>query len=288
MKTTHSERMRAEQVSAAVDQLLGDPSTELEHLDPADTDLLDTARHLARLPLLLGPMGPGLEQDLGRRLRLDAIQGRRRLSLRPAWAVAGLAAVLLAVMLLTPLGETAVASFMAVFRLGRTEVRITPADTPLPATVVAKETAVQQTLTLAEAQTRVPFAIPQPAHLPPGYQLGRVHSYTYPELPAWLPQPFFVELVYDDGHGGQLALRCYPIMLGEQASISGLNLQAAPIQDVRDVTVNGQPGVLLSLGTERTGATWQEVVWEQDDLILALSAIDLAAEDLMSIAESVR
>jgi len=199
-----------------------------------------------------------------------------------------LAVLVLAVGLLTPLGRTALASFMAVFSLGRTEVHVTPADLTSTATAVAGSTAVVGDLTLEQAQAQVSFAIPQPADLPPGYRLTGAHSYTYPDLPAWIPQPFCIELVYGDGQGHQAALRLYPIALGDRASISGLNLEATPIQDVRDVDVNGKPGVLLRLGDQGAKTVWQEVVWEQGDLILALSAASLSEDELMRMARSVR
>ena len=291
MRTTKKERIRAEQVSAAVDQVVQDPSGQPGRLDPADAGLLDTARHLARLPWLLGPLDPVLEQRVMRRVRAaETGQAQRLPRFRPAWVAGGLAAVLFAVMMLTPLGQTAVASFMAVFDLGRTEVRITPVDTQSApsSTGVAGDAAVQQSLTLADAQAQVAFSIPRPAYLPSGYRLREVKAYTYPDLPAWVPQPFFVELVYEDASERKCTLRIYPITLGDGASISGMNLEAAPIRDVRDVDVNGQHGVLLQLGTGRPEAAWQEMVWEQDDLILALSATDLSEADLLDIARSVR
>ena len=261
-----------------------------ELLDPADAGVLGTARRLAQLPALLGPLSPVLEQRVLCALRApDASKSRAR-RLRLGWASVGLAVVLLVALLWTPQGQTAVAGFLAVFRLGRTEVRITPAGTPsaLPATAVAASTAVRESLTMDEARQRIAFAIPEPAYLPSGYELRAVDSYTYPDLPAWVPQPFFVELVYGNGHGDDLVLRVYSILLGDQASISGLNLQAAPIQEVRDVEVDGQPGVLLQLGHEPDQVVWQELVWEQDERILALSSADLSEADLLRIARSVR
>ena len=292
LNTTRSERARAAEISAAVDELIHNADAQPGQfpVDPEDIGLLTTARQLTRLPSLLGPVNPLLEQQIIRRVRTAGQAPPHILRLRLGWAVAGLLTILLAITLFTPLGQTAMASFMAVFKLGRTEVRITPVDTPalLQATVVAQSTAVQQTLTLDEARAQVSFAIPQPAYLPPGYRPRGAISHTYPDLPAWVPQPFFVELIYEDGQAHELSLRAYPIMLGDQASISGMNLQAAPIQDVQDVDVNGQPGVLLRLGSGRRGTSWQEVVWEQGDLILALSANDLTEVDLLRIARSVQ
>lgn len=289
MRATRDERVRAEQISAAVDQLLRDSSAELEPVDTVDAGMLAAARRLARLPELLGPVEPALEQRVMRQVRAAGRPSRPARRFRLAWAAAGLVAVLLVVMLLTPLGQTAVAGFMAVFNLGRTEVRIAPVSTaPVQPSATATGPAVRESLTLEQAQEQVAYAIPQPAYLPQGHRLQEVNGYTYPEMPAWIPQPLFLELVYGDEQGGEWVLRVYAIMLGDQASIAGLNLEAQPIHEVQDVDVDGQPGVLLSLGTDRVRVTWQELVWEQDGLILALSSADLTEEDLLQIARSVR
>lgn len=289
MRTTRDEQIRAEQASAAVDQLLRDPEARPGRLADGDAGLLDTAQRLARLPALLGPVDPVLERRVMRHVQAAA-PPQPAPRLRWGWAVAGLAAVLLVVALLTPMGQTAVASFMAVFNLGRTEVNITPVEAPaLPAGIVAAgSTAVAQTLTLAEAQAQVSFTIPQPAYLPPDYRLDMVQTTTYPDLPAWIPQPFLIELVFGDDQGHDCTLRVYPITLGERASISGLNLEASSIQDVRDVEIGGRAGVLLQLGAPGAKAVWQEVVWEQDDLVLALSTADLPEDELLRMARSVR
>jgi hypothetical protein len=289
MRTTKTERLRAEQVSVAIDQLIRDPNARLEQVIPDDPGVLDTARQLAGMASLLGAVDLELERQVLHQVREKARQTGRHDYFRPGWAAVGLAAALLLVMLLTPLGHTVVASFMAVFDLGHTEVRITPVDGPtvLPSSAAAESSAIQRSLTLVEVQAQVPFAIPQPAYLPRGYDLREVSSYSFPDLPVWVLQPLFVELIYRDGEGDALTLRVYPIMLGEEASISGMNLQAAPIQDVRDVDVNSQPGVLLQLGTDRAEAAWQEVVWEQGDLVLALSTTNLGEADLLRIARSV-
>ena len=301
---SETEQGRAERVSEAVDRVLSGLDVQPDQVEAEDAGLLDTAHYLVALVGGLGPVDPAVEQrmirarqgEIGPARRPPGRQthaaheanGTRLPRLRPAWVLGGLAALLLAVVLLTPFGRTALASFMAVFSLGRTEVHITPSDLTSTAAAVAESTAVVANLTLEQAQAQVSFAIPQPADLPPGYRLSAVHSYTYPDLPAWIPQPFCIELVYDDGQGHQAALRLYPIALGDRASISRLNLEATPIQDVRDVDVNGQPGVLLRLGAQGGATVWQELVWEQGDLILALSAASLTEDELMRIAGSVR
>jgi hypothetical protein len=290
MRASKTERVRAERVSAAVDQFLREPGAAPEGLDPDEAGVLATAQQLLRLPALLGPVPPVLEQQVMRQVRATGRPARGVPRLGLGWAVAGLVTVLLLVVLFTPLGQTAVAGFMAAFNLGRTEVTIQPVHTPstLPATAMAGATAVRESLELEEAQGQVSYAIPQPAYLPSGYRLAGVNGYTYPDLPAWVPQPFFLELVYKDSAGDELLLRVYSITLGDEGSISELNLQATSIQDARNVDVSGQAGVLLQLGSDRTGAVWQEVVWEQGDLIVALSSGHLAEDELLRVARSVQ
>jgi hypothetical protein len=270
----------------AIEHLLRDPGAEVEARDAADAGVLDTARRLARLPALLGPVDPALEQQILRRARAQSAPRRPRV--RVGWAAAAVAVLLLAAALLTPLGQTALAQFMAVFRLGRTEVRITPADTTLTPATASTVAVVERSLSLEDAAALVAFPIPAPTYLPAGYRLQGVHAYTYPDLPAWVPQPFSLEVMFDDGAGHDISLRLYPILLGEEASISHLNLEAAPIQDVREVDIAGRPGVLMRLGSDPARATWQEVVWERDDLVLALSAGGLTEDDLLRMARSVQ
>jgi AcrR family transcriptional regulator len=290
MKVTKGERLRAEQVSAAIDRRIGVPGADPGQVAPDDAGLLATADQLARLPSLLGPVDAVFEQRVMARVRAGARPARRLPRFRPSWAVAGLAAILLLAALLTPQGQTAMASFMAVFNLGRTEVSITPVyERATPgATAAAQTAAIQEDLTLEQAQAQLPFALPQPAYLPTGYQMQGVRSYTFPDLPPWVPQPLFAELVYHDDQGQRLTLRVYPIMLSEEANISGLNLKATSIRDTQPIDVNGQPGVLLQLDTGGAGDGWQEAVWEHEDLILALSATNLRESELLAVARSVR
>ena len=284
MKTNELERMRAEQLSAAVDRLIRDPEAESGPVDPEDAGLVRTAQRLAQLPSLLGPVDPALERRVMH--QAQGVRARReRPGFRIVWAAAGVVAALLLVLLITPAGQTAVASFLGVFHLGRTEVQVTQVGTP---TATAQATVHREILTLEDAQARLPFAIPQPAYLPEGYGLQEVRGYTYPDLPAWLPQPFFVELVYAGESEAVCTLRVYPITVGEEASVSALNLEASSFEVVKDVKVEGQPAVLLRLGDGGRRSAWQEVVWEHGDLILALSASDLTETQLLQMAASVK
>ena len=289
MKVTGEERVQAEQVSAAVDQLLRDPDAAVDSPDAGVAEALAAARQMARLPVLQGPVDPAFQQSVMRRVRYADISSRRAPWARVRWAAVGLAVVLLAVMLLTPMGQTAVAGLMAVFDLGRTNVQIAPEYTPatLPTTAVEGGRAVQRSLTLDEAQDLVSFTIPQPGYLPSGFRLEGVNSYQYPDLPTWVPQPFFVELLYYDREGDELLLRVYSIGLGDGASIASLNLRAPLIEHAKDVDVNGQPGVLLQQDRASSGNLWQELVWEQDDLILALSSVHLDEPELLNVARSI-
>lgn len=290
MKSSYSEKSRAEQLTAAVDQLIRDPQAPMPPLAVADEELLRTARRLAALPALLGPVDPALETRIARQARRQAekpiLRGRMLPRFRLAWAAGGLALALLVVALLTPFGQTAIASFMSVFHLGQTVVSITPIVPEAVATVEAEATGISQSLTLDEAQ-KLPYPILQPAALPSGYSLRSITGYTYPDLPAWVPQPFSVELTYAKGQK-QFSLRLYPISLGtgDRLNISRMNLAATPIQNVEDVDVGGRPGVLLQVGSG--GKTvLQELVWEQDNLLLSLFSANLAEADMLAIARSV-
>ena len=76
MRTTRSERVRAARISAVVDELISDPKAQLAEYSEADTGVLETARQLARLPSLLGPVNPALEQRVLRAARAE--RGLRR------------------------------------------------------------------------------------------------------------------------------------------------------------------------------------------------------------------
>jgi hypothetical protein len=275
MNERRVEREQAARLAAALDELLVDPASRPEGLEAEESALVPTARRLAGLPALLGPTSPGLQSATERALHRAQItpQRGRRPAQRWRLVAAGLAVTLLVALLLSPVGQTAVASFLGIFHLGRTELQISQTGTPVP----AEHAAIRETWTLEEAQKRLPFALPQPAYLPAGYRFRAVYSYTYPDLPEWVPQPVLVDVDY-----GNLTLRVYPIMLGEDASISRLNLETTSVEKVQDLDVNGQPGVLL-----RAGDTWQEIVWEQGDLVLALWARDLSEEELLAVARSV-
>lgn len=283
------EQVRAAELSAAIDGLLNNSSVELEDTSKMETGLVDMARQLSRLPAMLGPVSHDLEQRVLGMVENTVDRPQPKQFYKGVMAVAAVAATLFLVMAFSPMGHTAMASFMAVFNLGRTEVRITPANDMIEPSSTAEihATAVQEALSLSEAQGAFGFVIPQPVDLPEGFDLQGTYSYSYPDLPAWVPQPFFLELVYQEPGGKEMTLRVYPIMLGDRASISGMDLQAKPIQSVEDVEIDGQPGVLLTLGSQQVPGAWHEIVWEQGDLILALSATELGPDTLLKVAGSV-
>ena len=284
---TEAEQLRAERVSEVVDLWLTEPDVDMTDLGLEETALLETAQLFARLPALLDPVEPSLAQRVMAQVRAGEGRPRRRRRFSPAWVGAAVA-VLLVLTILTPAGRTAVAGFMTVFHLGRTEVRITPAS--VAATAEVESAARSESMTLDEAQARVAFTVQQPQYLPPGYRLLAVTGFTYPDLPAWLPQPFSLELRYADEAGDAFAVRLYPITLdvGDRATIAGMNLEAAPIRDVQDVDLGGKPAVLLSLGRDDGEATWHELVWEQDDLMVVLTTSALTEAELLDVARSVR
>ena len=86
MSVSKAEKVQAERVSVAVEQLLREPGVMPQGLDPDEARTLATAQRLARLPALLGPVPPALEQQVMRRVRSTSPQPRGMIRSRLGWA----------------------------------------------------------------------------------------------------------------------------------------------------------------------------------------------------------
>jgi len=189
------EKQAARRLSDDIEQALAG-----QVVQPADGALLDTALWLAKL----GQALPAVPEDLRRRVRaivrLPAEQqpgqtvatprwaGGRHWRLRTAvWAVAGLVVMLLVASVFVPGGQRAWAS-MARSLLGQTRVELTPK--------VGSETrSVREPLRdLVAAELLIGRALSVPKSLPQGYVLQEITAVSFPDLPAWISQPLFVEL----------------------------------------------------------------------------------------------
>jgi hypothetical protein len=256
-------------------------------------DLLDTARQLARLGDWFGPPDPAFERRLTARIeaRLAERPPRRTAwRLRPVWGlVAGL--VLVVVGLFTSPGQAVVAELMAVFRLGRTQVRVEPETTrPVKASATAEITLPG----LPEAQAAVePRTLQVPAYLPQGYRLHRLSTRHFDELPAWV-QPLFIEVIYRQETAEviwELAYRQYFVASGGEGTIQALTYPTKEFESVQKVTVGGRPAVLLTrppASPVQPGEQVLHLVWEGENAVFTLlTSSTLLPDELVRIAESV-
>jgi len=125
-----------------------------------------------------------------------------------------------------------------------------------------------------------------PRTLPEGYVLREMAAVSYPDLPEWISQPFYVELVYGPEAGAHgLWLREYRLLFREYGGIKGIAAASESVSSMAEVDVSGVPGAILTFSHEEEMHT---VVWERDGLLLELKTDCLSEEELLRVARSVR
>lgn len=288
---SRSERIAAEKLSAEIDCLLrGEEAVALEG------ELQAVVERLAALNRLFEPPDVALRQRVWTRMqRVQSTRGGwRRRPVARTWAAIVLALVLVIVLLgVSPVGRLVIAEVMGAFRLERIEVRVTPRATAQPG-VEHQVTREEVLPDLAAAEELVGYELLTPASLPEGYELHAVKAVYYDDLPAWVPQPFYIDLDYrppgGDAHPYYLRLREYRVSFGGPGEgISALRFATGEVSMVEDVDLDGQRAVLLHL----PGAAFPpaemllEVVWEQDGVVVELMSQELSAEELVAIARAV-
>lgn len=133
-----------------------------------------------------------------------------------------------------------------------------------------------------------------PKALPQGYLLHEIAAVSYPDLPSWISQPFYVELCYGpEGAASGLRLRQYRLLFREFGGISGVQVAGDAVKDMEQVDVGGVTGLLLTLDSRRVPDPGgihpaYTVLWERDGLLLELETDHLSQELLLEIARSVR
>jgi len=281
------ERQAARRLAQRIEGML-----DIAECQEAD-DLLDTARRLTHLGDLFGPPDPAFERRLAARIETRlAASPRRRAAwrFRPAWAAA-VALALVVVGLFTPPGRSVVAELMAIFSLGRTEVRVEP---ELAGDLRSFTATAEITLPgLPEAQATVePRTLWVPASLPEGYRLHRLSTSHFDELPAWV-QPLFVDVTYrreTEEFVWELAYRQYFVASGGPGTIRALTYPPEEFESVEKVTVAGRPAVLLSRSpahSDQPGERVLHLVWEGDNTVFTLTSSELSPDALVQVAESV-
>jgi hypothetical protein len=307
-------------LSQAIDQLY-----DGERLDATSEDaaLLAVAERLAGLNRALGPARPVLEQRVAALVerRTEAcseqsesmpitnalhgfvhgytdwvvrvICGIRVVPQR--WNLAVLVVAMLVIGWLVWPGRATLARFGGVVNLGPVEVRLlAPTEPAVSVHQVQVTTTERRVGSLAEAEAQVGRSLLRPTWLPTGYALRQVTVVYYDAMPRWLGQPLFVDLSYraDQGPAARLDVRQYFVALGPGRDLHSLHFSDDQVRQVTRVEIGGQPGVLLTLGpVAGTGTPLPRltvVVWQQDGLLLELSTPNLTADELLSVARSVK
>jgi hypothetical protein len=283
------ERRAAEELSVEVDRLYATPLQEQGEALPAEMPELLAARRLRRLSQALPPVPPALQQRVrgmveARQASLCAEEldgGPVRWFRWRSVACGALAAtvVLLAVFLALPPGQHVLAQAMHIL-LGQTEVALTPT---LEAPMAATREPLDSLLAVELAMGRAPSL---PKVLPEGYVLREMTAVSYPELPEWISQPFYVELAYglEEGALG-LWLREYRLLFREYGEIKGIAAASESVAYMEEVDVSGVPGAMMTFSQDERLHT---VVWERDGLLLELKTDRLSKEELLQVAQSVR
>ncbi len=274
-----SERQAAQDLNRRVDRLLAGTAQRVAR-DP----LLETAQRLSQLDALLPPVPGALERRVADLVYAGAAPPAtfwRRV--RPVFAGALMATVILmALWTVTPGGQSAWAQVLSSLSLGQIRVEVTPTSAPADAqeTPSVRE-ALPDLLAVELAMGRAPA---WPRSLPDGYALRTIYAVTYPDLPAWISQPFFFELCYGTpADDSVFCIKEYRLLFREYGGIS--KLRFAGEATIEQVDVSGVEGALLTMPGD---VVRYMVVWERDGLLLELSSDRLAQEALLDMAQMVR
>jgi hypothetical protein len=168
--------------------------------------------------------------------------------------------------------------------LGQTRVEVTPTLAP------AAQPVREPLRDLVAAELLIGRAPALPKALPNKYALQEVAAISYPDLPAWISQPLFIEFCYGEPETPcALRLRQYRLLFREFGGISGVKVAGGAVRDVEQVELQGATGMLFTLVPEsaQEGPT-QTVVWERDGLLLELESGHLGSDQLLETARSTR
>jgi hypothetical protein len=279
-------------LSAEIDRLLAkDRDAGATGRQPPETIAgeLAVAHRLQQMVARLPPVPAELERrvDILVRSQPACLQ---RPAWRPAlWSAMATAVVLLAVWMILPglsglRGPSALAQMRDVL-LGQTRVGTTPTLESGEARAVREPL---RDLVAAEVLTGRAPALPKV--LPAAFGLQEVVAVSYPDLPSWISQPFYVEQCYGTEEAPCiLRLRQYRLLFKDFGGISRFQVASGAVRDVEEVDLRGATGTLLTLSPQRGRApVTYTVVWERDGLLLELETDSLSREQLLQVAGSVR
>lgn len=279
------ERRAAEELSREIDRLYGTTPQEQDRETSGSVSELAVAQRLRGWSQDLPPVPEVLRQRVRGIVAAQAEQVAPRsvgdwLRLRSAaWGALAATVVLLSIFLVLPTGQQVLAQAMRIL-LGQTEVALTPT---LSAPTPAMRESLPDLLAVELAMGRAPSL---PKTLPEGYALHEMAAVSYPDLPEWISQPFYVELVYGPEEGAPgLWLREYRLLFREYGGIKGITAASTSVVDMEEVDVSGVRGAMLTFSPEEETHT---LVWERDGLLLELKTDRLSEQELLEVARSVR
>lgn len=275
------ERTAARQLSQEIDHLLAGAE-----MGPADDALSPVAKELAtacRLRALserLPPVPTGLERRVWHIVETAGVPRRTRTWRSAAWGALAATLLFLVVWMVAPSGQQVLAQVIRALKIGQTYVELTP-------TLEAPTRAVREPLRdLVAAELQMGRAPSLPKVLPEGYELIEIVAVSYPDLPSWISQPFYIELLYGSKGGSPgLCLRQYRLLFREYGGISAFQPNSDSVSEFQVVDVSAVPGALLTFSR---GDVTHAVVWERDGLLLELETDRLEKAQLLEIAQTVR
>lgn len=323
--------MRARALSAEIDHLLAGSGPQQTADDQSLSEELTVAYRLQDIVASFPPVPAGLQQRVHDIICSPSAYGTsyRRSPRRWAASAAGTAVlsalattlVFLVILMVVPVlsgGQRSWAQMIDVL-LGQTRVVLTPTlhagSTPAnessgvvrltpEAGVLSPDAGQDRGLPLREplsdlvaAELLIGRAPSIPKTLPQGYALLEIAAVSYPDLPSWISQPFYVELCYGseaEGVSSDLRLRQYRLLFREFGGISSVQVASDAVKDIEQVDIKGATGMLLTLdsqsGIHTPGSVRPTftVLWERDGLLLELETDGLSQEHLLEIARSVR
>jgi hypothetical protein len=274
------ERNIARQLDKEIDLLLSNSPAAKRDRAAVYKDELSTAGRLHRWSQGLPPVPAALEQRV-RAIVQSGVSAHRS----PAWRPAALgalatAAVFVLIWILAPSSQQVWAEMLHALRLGQTVVELTP-------TLDAPTRAIREPLRdLVAAELLMGRAPSLPKELPTDYTLQEITAVSYPDLPSWISQPFFVELAYGKpGETPGLRLRQYRLLFREYGGIKGIQPASDLVASFEAVDVSGAPGTRLTFAHGKAKHT---VIWERDGLLLELETDRLSPDRLLEVARTVR
>jgi hypothetical protein len=274
-------REAAHRLNQEVDRLLGDARSSGEGRGslPVSDELL-IAQRLSQANNRLPPVPAELERRVQAIVRSPPSPQARSWTSVVSGAVTAVVVFLL-LWVVVPNGQEVGAAMMRAL-LGQTRVELTPT---LESDVPTRE--VRETLRdLVAAELLMGRAPSVPRTLPEGVELQEITAVSYPDLPAWISQPFSVEQCYGtEGVPCGVRLRQYRLLFRQYGGISGFQVAGDVVTAFEQVEVSGVSGTLLTMS--RQGETYT-VLWERDGLLLELETDTLSKDEVLRIARSVR